>query len=1287
MMETLSHTAPPMKHELLSLQSPPTETLEEEEEEEERQEEQPTFRQWIVDKESVVQLHHDGTIDNLTSIQSVSRFDAWAAAQNEKQEESPAVSPSPKALNIKRVEPVKIQTSIMDEIQMLVDLTEGPSLTKPKVKKRDKARKAHKDTKAVRNILDKESLEMNQALDDMNDSKAFNDIVAGSTVSNTTLSTVDTINSFISNDEDKATMPATIIPVETVALSRATKEQERFSLFDRIESSNGENLASIEFDKKPSVLDEIAMYIDSTEDVQSPPTKEKPETEKEGKKVKKGKTTWKERLQDKLYHRSKEMEILQSCLLSSTKPSLITVTGPNGSGKTRITQAMKELLPTNTICLRGSFSQYCYEPYQAWVTAWTDYAHQVMAKGWDEVLLVQTALKNMIDSAALHLITSMVPALTCLLQSEKATDMLSCGCTTQSFQLEGQVDSLQRFGVVYRSFLQTITTVHSIVMILEDYHNADRCSWDLLTSVTQELHKLPNYMLVVTSESVTCSVSCIHDKLTNWSSTSVLQLSLDPLTYHDIAIILADMLNTDEDTCMELSSIVYDNTKGNFHHFPDFMQWLQLHKLLKRKRGVWYWDLDEIRFFITESPYTTNEYLKTVIQSLPQPVIDVLLVAACLGSNINPHLLEYIFGKSVLEELEIASSSGMLLGPPKQSTYSFEHDFVHQLIYNMIPQQERETLHLQIGRRIWIRVQDKSLEDIVFIILSQMQKGLHLICHDQERVAIATLCILAGRKAAKASAFRRAASYFDVGISILPDSSWREGYDLTLKLHNAAAECYMCVADFERMEEISSAVYKNARVFEDKLQAYATQVYALSCSDRQLDAIDLAIQVLVELEEPFPRRMCMARLLRSMKQVQCMLKGKSNEQLLRLPTLQNNQKLEALKFLQLIVLPSVVARPKLLPFVLLKTMYLTLKYGASVFASIAFSSYGMLCAGAFGEIEEGYRFGEIGMVYLERFKTIQYLPRVYAAFYGGIYAWKKPIGGALLPLMEAYKVGLMTGDIEFAALSANLYSMHSKEAGTPLGVILEHWNTFRDTMVATKQESMLRMARCYVQSSHDLMGLPLVGMACVDYSEEIKYAREHKIHNLELAVQLTRMMLSCVFNTYDTAEEDAAAVTMHLHLIPPTFERVSCWLFIGLTSSALLVQGGQKRGKYMRVLKRTIQMFKRWALICPQNTCDRLSLLEAELASVQGKHRIAHQKYYNAIALAHESNFLMVLGLAKERAARHHLRCGNQGEASALFCEALDVYERWNAYAKVHSLKMELAGLGDVFTNVDGPVK
>lgn len=67
------------------------------------------------------------------------------------------------------------------------------------------------------------------------------------------------------------------------------------------------------------------------------------------------------------------------------------------------------------------------------------------------------------------------------------------------------------------------------------------------------------------------------------------------------------------------------------------------------------------------------------------------------------------------------------------------------------------------------------------------------------------------------------------------------------------------------------------------------------------------------------------------------------------------------------------------------------------------------------------------------FQNEAWLCRVSAAFYGCVWTWKKPVSASIAPLDHAYRVGLGTGDIEFAMVSR---LSHSGNKATPVNYIL-----------------------------------------------------------------------------------------------------------------------------------------------------------------------------------------------------------------------------------------------------------
>lgn len=119
-----------------------------------------------------------------------------------------------------------------------------------------------------------------------------------------------------------------------------------------------------------------------------------------------------------------------------------------------------------------------------------------------------------------------------------------------------------------------------------------------------------------------------------------------------------------------------------------------------------------------------------------------------------------------------------------------------------------------------------------------------------------------------------------------------------------------------------------------------------------------------------------------------------------------------MQMLNLLFTYTFLGRADFLPFVVFRMIRLTIRYGVSAISAHGFSGYGVLLCGS-GDIEAGYRYGQLALRILNRFNAKEWLPRVYSMVYGMNMHWKTPLRLCLDPLKYAHKVGLETGDIEY----------------------------------------------------------------------------------------------------------------------------------------------------------------------------------------------------------------------------------------------------------------------------------
>ena len=178
------------------------------------------------------------------------------------------------------------------------------------------------------------------------------------------------------------------------------------------------------------------------------------------------------------------------------------------------------------------------------------------------------------------------------------------------------------------------------------------------------------------------------------------------------------------------------------------------------------------------------------LRRLPAATRAVLKRLACLGSSAPIATLTLVQGgteDALQAALEAAVRARLLLR--QEGAYQFLHDRVREAAYALIPEGERAAAHLAIGRRLAARTLPRAVEESVFEIVGQLNRGAALIGSGKERERLAELNLIAGRRAKSSTAYASALTYLAAGASLLPADAWKRRHDLAFALELNRAEC------------------------------------------------------------------------------------------------------------------------------------------------------------------------------------------------------------------------------------------------------------------------------------------------------------------------------------------------------------------------------------------------------------------------------------------------------------------------------------------------------------------
>ena len=145
------------------------------------------------------------------------------------------------------------------------------------------------------------------------------------------------------------------------------------------------------------------------------------------------------------------------------------------------------------------------------------------------------------------------------------------------------------------------------------------------------------------------------------------------------------------------------------------------------------------------------------LNRLPTGTQKVLQQLACLGHNTDFTLLRIVSNASDEEihaQLWEAVRTGLVFR--SGDTYRFLHDRVQEATYLSIPKDQREETHLRIGRLMAAATPPDKLEERIFEIVNQLNRGVRLVESDEERLRIAELNLIAARRARASTAYKSA---------------------------------------------------------------------------------------------------------------------------------------------------------------------------------------------------------------------------------------------------------------------------------------------------------------------------------------------------------------------------------------------------------------------------------------------------------------------------------------------------------------------------------------------------
>ncbi|HET9376995.1 MAG TPA: AAA family ATPase [Chthoniobacterales bacterium] len=972
---------------------------------------------------------------------------------------------------------------------------------------------------------------------------------------------------------------------------------------------------------------------------------------------------------ERLYGRDREVKVLLDAferVVVGGSSGLALVSGYSGIGKSSVVNELqKAIVLPRGLFIAGKFDQHKRDiPYSTFAQAFQSLIGQILGKSKEEVDHWREIIRQAVGPNG-RLITNLIPELDLIIGQQSPVPPLP------------PQETQHRFQAVFRRFLGVFARKeHPLTVFLDDLQWLDAATLTLIEHLVS--HPDVKHLLIIgayrdnelsTSHPFMLTLDSIRK-----AGVVVDEIVLKPLSLKDVNQFIADALRCERVRSKPLAQLVHKKTAGNPFFVIQFLTALAEEHLVEfDARGpAWSWDLARIR----AKGYTDNvvDLMAGKLSRLPATTQEALGQLACLGNVAEIAtiaLVQRTSEKQIHADLWEAVRAGLVFR--LDSAYTFLHDRVQEAAYALIPESERSAVHLRIGRLFASRTASEETEEKIFEIVNQLNRGIALIDSPEERVRVAELNLVAGKRAKSSTAYASALTYFVAGRALLAQESWEQHYPLTFVLEFQRAECEFLTGDFAAAEERLSMLSRRAGNLVDSAAVTRLQTELYATLDKGERAVEVALEYLRRVGIDWSPHPTKEELRQEYERIWQQLGDRPIEALVDLPAMTDPTCRATLDVLTAVEEPAYFTDENLQCLVIARMANFSLEHGNSDGSCVAYVQLGWLVGSRFADYQAGFRFGKLGLDLMEKRGLERFRAQVSQCFGYFVNPWSRHLRTGLGLLRRSFTTAQEAGDVKYAVFSCDRLVNLLLAAGDPLDVVqreaengLEFARKANFGYVVDIIIGQLRLIRT-------LRGLtPNLSSFNDSEFDESRFERhlEADPHLVFATCWYWIRKLQARFYAGDYASAlGAAAKAAPLLQTPGHFESAEYLFYDALARAAQCdAASSEQRTRHREVLATHHQQIVVLAKNCPENFGDRATLVAAEIARIDGRDLDAMHLYEEAIHLARENGFIQNEAVAHEVAARFYAARGFETFAQTYFRNARYCYLRWGALGKVRQI-------------------
>ena len=996
------------------------------------------------------------------------------------------------------------------------------------------------------------------------------------------------------------------------------------------------------------------------------------------------------RVPQKLYGREAELATLLTLFEQVTGGATLfcMVSGYSGVGKSAlISEISKPLVGHRGYLIQGKFDQFQRgTPYSAVAAAFRSLIAQLLVESQERKRAWRDRLQAALSPNG-SLLTGLMPELEQIIGVQPAVPELP------------PTEAANRFQIAVQNFIRVVTADQPLVVFLDDLQFSDASTLALIRwlGAARDLGRLlvigayrsnevdAGHPLRLTLDEI-CEHRRIHD------------LELRPLALESVELLIADALHADRIECRPLAQLLHQQAGGN----PFFLT--EMLKALERSRAIafapdegrWRWDIEAVRHAGLAS--NVVDFVLANLRRLPCATQQALRLAACIGNTFTLRTLAAIHERSLDDTAEAllaalqrqmivplnddykligraAGAAGSGAAEGLNPTYRFRHDRIQQAAYELIDADRKQAVHLSVGRLMQHHASEDERRERLIDIVGHLNEGRQLIDDPAERLELARMNLAAGTQAARSSAYEFALLYVGIGQELLPADAWATHHDLAMALATEYQQCAYLTGRNDEAEALIERMLERARSGVDKAEILSLRTRQYATTGKMEASIRAAILGLGLLGMRISEDPDRAAIGREIAAVRRNLAGRRIADLIDAPALVDPRQKVAIRLLMEIFPAAFLSGSgNLFPFLVLKSVNISLKHGNSPESAFAYAAYGMLLCGALAAPALGLEYGELAVAMNDRQPDIALKARVIYVYAMFVHHWSRHWSSMTPWFRRGIAAGYESGDLLYLAYSAQDCAIWDPKLDleTAERSHADLLKVVRDTGYQDSLDSgtlFLQMQRNFLGRTDLLCSMSDAGFdeaACVAGMRARKFmtgVANYHIYKAEICWFYGEHAEALV---HVRAQDGMMASAMSL----PQLVRFHIVAFLTLAALFPAMTPDEQRVTRAR-LRADLRRMTRWAAHCAENFLHLQRMMEAELARLAGSDAAALRLYEQAVEAAHAGEFRRDEAMANELAGRLLVAGGRRKAAEGYLRAARNIYRRWGAQRKVEQLEAQ----------------